>query len=90
MRYVQTHRHRTTTVTLRRMRRRLNINGDDASGYRLDTLATHCKHPTPVVGETMTPADYVNKCASVLQTTNIHQKVLCTRACEYSMAKPAS
>ena len=26
-----------------------NINHDDASGFRLDTPTTHCKHGTPVV-----------------------------------------
>ena len=41
------------------------------SGYRLDTLATHNKHATPVVAETLTTrTDYVNKYASILQTTS--------------------
>ena len=49
----------------------LNINRDDASGFRLDTLATHSKHAIPVVGETLTTrTDYVNKYASILQTTS--------------------
>ena len=48
-----------------------SILNNDASGFRLDTLATHCKHATPVVGETvMIRIDYVNKCASVLHTTS--------------------
>ena len=48
-----------------------NINRDDASGFRLDTLATHCQHSTPVVGETVTTCtDYVNKYSSILQTTS--------------------
>ena len=49
----------------------LNVNRDDASGYRLDTLATHNQYATPVVGETLTTrTDYVNKYSSVLQTTS--------------------
>ena len=49
----------------------LNVNRDDASGYRLDTLATHKQYATPVVGETLTThTDYVNKYSSVLQTTS--------------------
>ena len=40
----------------------LNVNRDDASGYRLDTLATRNQYATPVVGETLTTrTDYVNK-----------------------------
>jgi hypothetical protein len=49
----------------------LNINRDDASGYRLDTLATNNQYATPTVGETLTTrTDYVNKYSSVLQTTS--------------------
>ena len=49
----------------------LNVNRDDASGYRLDTLATHNQYATPVVGETLTTrTDYVNIYSSVLQTTS--------------------
>ena len=50
-----------------------NINRDDASGFRLDTLATHCKHPTPAVsGQDIqtTYTDYVNRYPSILQTTS--------------------
>ena len=50
----------------------ININRDDASGFRLDTLATHCKHATPAVaGEDLltTHTDYVNRPPSILQTT---------------------
>ena len=50
-----------------------NINRDDASGYRLDTMATHSQHPTPMVqGEQVvtTHTDYVNKYPSTLQTTS--------------------
>ena len=41
-----------------------NINCDDASGFRLDTLTTHCKHGTPAVSghDTLTTyTDYVNR-----------------------------
>ena len=50
-----------------------NINRDDASGFRLDTLATHAKHSVPSVEgkEVLTTyTDYVNKYPSVLQTTS--------------------
>lgn len=50
-----------------------NINRDDASGLRLDTLATHSKHTTPTVaGQQVltTHTDYVNKYPSLLQTTS--------------------
>ncbi len=50
-----------------------NINRDDASGFRLDTLFTHSQYTTPVVKghETLiTHTDYVNKYPSVLQTTS--------------------
>ena len=50
-----------------------NINRDDASGFRLDTLTTHCKHGTPVVSghDTLTTyTDYVNCYPSTLQTTS--------------------
>ena len=50
-----------------------NINRDDASGFRLDTLTTHCKHGTPVVSghDTLTTyTDYVNRYPSILQTTS--------------------
>ena len=52
----------------------VNINCDDASGYRLDTLATHSKHGTPAVsGQDVltTHTDFVNWYASIqiLQTT---------------------
>ena len=51
----------------------VNINRDDASGFRLDTLTTHGKHATPaVVGkDTLTTyTDYVNRHPSILQTTS--------------------
>ena len=47
------------------------INRDDASGYRLDTLTTHCKHASPAVQNKdvlTTHTDYVNR--SILQTTS--------------------
>lgn len=51
----------------------MNINRDDASGFRLDTLATHSKHGTAsVLGKNVltTHTDYVNKYPSLLQTTS--------------------
>ena len=49
------------------------INRDDASGYRLDTLTTHCKHASPAVQDKdvlTTHTDYVNRHPSILQTTS--------------------
>ena len=51
----------------------LNINRDDAAGFRLDTLTTHKLHRTPVVkGKEIltTHTDYVNSYPSLLQTTS--------------------
>ena len=51
----------------------LNINRDDASGFRLDTLATHRQYAIPTVtGNSVltTHTDYVTKYPSVLQTTS--------------------
>lgn len=51
----------------------LNINRDDVTGFRLDTLTTCKQYQTPVVeGHEMltTRTDYVNKYPSVLQTTS--------------------
>ena len=51
----------------------VNINRDDASGFRLDTLTTHSKHGTPAVqGEDIltTHTDYVSRYPAVLQTTS--------------------
>ena len=51
----------------------LNINGDDASAFRLDTLTTNKHYATPaVVGEDIytTHTDYVNKYPSQLQVTS--------------------
>lgn len=48
------------------------LNRDDASGFHLDTLSTHCLHRTPVIkGHEIlaTHTDYVNNHPSVLQTT---------------------
>lgn len=45
---------------------------DDAAGYRLDTLSTHCLHRSPMVrgrGVLATHTDFVNSYPSVLQTT---------------------
>ena len=50
----------------------MNLNRDDASGFRLDTLSTHRLHRTPVVkGHDIltTHTDYVNRYPSILQTT---------------------
>ena len=50
-----------------------NINRDDASGFRLETLTTHCKHGTPTVNQQevlTTHTDYVNHYPSILQTTS--------------------
>lgn len=50
-----------------------NINRDDASGFRLNTLTTHSQHPSPVVqGKPIitTRTDYVSTYPSVLQTTS--------------------
>lgn len=50
-----------------------NINRDDASGFRLDTLTTRAKHGSPTVtGQDIltTYTDYVNRHPSTLQTTS--------------------
>lgn len=54
-------------------RNMVNINRDDATGFRLDTLTTYMQYITPVVqGQEVltTRTDYVNKYPSVLQTTS--------------------
>ena len=51
----------------------LNINRDDATGFRLDTLTTCKQYTAPTVQgkDTMTTrTDYVNRHNSVLQTTS--------------------
>ena len=51
----------------------ININRDDSTGLRLDTLATCKQYATPIVqGKEVltTRTDYVNKYPSVLQTTS--------------------
>ena len=51
----------------------LNINRDDASGFRLDTLSTHKQYKslTSKGKEVLTThMDYVNKYKSILQTTS--------------------
>jgi hypothetical protein len=53
----------------------LKINRDDASGFRLDTLATQKQYALPTVsGRSVltTHTDYVTKYPSVLQTTSYH------------------
>ena len=50
----------------------MNLNRDDASGFRLGTLSTHRLHHSPVVkGHDLltTHTDYVNSYPSILQTT---------------------
>ena len=50
----------------------LLINCDDAAGFRLDTMATHCLHRTPMVQGSQaltTYTDYVNQYLFILQTT---------------------
>ena len=51
----------------------VNINRDDAAGFRMDTLSTHRLHKTPVVrGKEIltTHTDFVNSYPSTLQTTS--------------------
>ena len=51
----------------------VNLNRDDASGFRLDTLTTNKQYATPVITNKeilTTRTDYVNKHPSVLQTTS--------------------
>lgn len=51
----------------------MNINRDDATGFRLDTLSTCKQYTTPVVqGKEVltTRTDFVNRYPSVLQTTS--------------------
>lgn len=51
----------------------LNVNRDDASGFRLDTMTTYRLQRTPMVQgseATTTYTDYANKYKAVLQTTS--------------------
>jgi len=51
----------------------VNLNRDDAAGFRLDTMATHRLHKSPIVeGHEIvtTYTDYVNPYTSILQTTS--------------------
>ena len=51
----------------------VNVNRDDASGFRLDTMTTHRLHRTPMVkgaDAITTYTDYVNRYKSILQTTS--------------------
>ena len=51
----------------------INVNRDDAAGFRLDTLATNKQYAAPaVIGSDVvtTHTDYVNRYRSVLQTTS--------------------
>ena len=50
----------------------MNVNRDDAAGFRLDTMTTHRHHKTPMVQGMQaltTHTDYVNRYPSLLQTT---------------------
>ena len=50
----------------------VNINRDDASGFRLNTLVTHSQHPSPTLqGKPIvtTRTDFVSKYPAVLQTS---------------------
>ena len=51
----------------------INVNCDDAAGFRLDTLATNKQYAAPAVRGSdvlITHTDYVNRYRSVLQTTS--------------------
>ena len=51
----------------------LNLNRDDAAGFRLDTLQSHRLHKSPMVKSKEilgTYTDYVNSYPSILQTTS--------------------
>ena len=51
----------------------INVNRDDAAGFRLDTLATNKQYAAPaVIGSDVltTHTDYVNRYRSVIQTTS--------------------
>ena len=51
----------------------LNLNRDDASGFRLDTLTSNKQYASPVVANKeilTTQTDYVNKHPSTIQTTS--------------------
>jgi len=53
----------------------VNLNRDDAARFRLDTMATHHLHKSPIVEghETVTTyTDYVNPYTSILQTKSYH------------------
>lgn len=50
----------------------VNLNRDDAAGYRLDTMATHRLPMVKDAEATTTYTDYVNKYTLILQTTSYH------------------
>lgn len=55
----------------------LNINRDDASGFRLDTMTTHRLNRTPMVKgkeATTTYTDYVTPYKAILQTMSYNFK----------------
>lgn len=52
---------------------KLVLNRDDQAGFRLDTLATHNKHPTLCIQGNLplaTKTDFVTKYPAVLQTSS--------------------
>lgn len=56
----------------------VNINQDDSSGFRLDTLTTNKQYGLPTVQEhdvLTTRTDYVNKYPSTLQTTTSQEQI---------------
>jgi len=48
----------------------VNINRDDAAGFRFDTLTTYKQYSTPTLENLTTRTEFVNKYPSVLQTTS--------------------
>ena len=61
----------------------VNINRDDSSGFRLDTLTTNKQYSLPTVhGHDIltTRTDYVNKYPSTLQTTSYNFSSTCKTA----------
>jgi len=66
----------------------LNINRDDASGFRLDTLATHSQHGTPAVSgnNVLTGLSSLTHCACdtrnwVLSHTHTQTRITLTHFC---------
>ena len=69
----------------------VNINRDDASGFRLDTMATHRLHRTPMVQGSeakTTYTDYVPKYKAVIQTSYNFSKTETTLELCAGVVKP--